>query len=292
MAPAVVIPPSLSLNAPEVKFDACVTVSIQKEDISESPVFRQAARSSSTRPDEAVTPFATEEDKTDNHLGAENDSCDGKQVDWVRQIMRELSYRPREERRYLEALETRADSSTLRTFTLISGPNGSGRAILARSIKPVVDQMGGHLITGKFEKHTQPTPYGAYVMAINEYIRLVIRRGGSELESFAQGIKEYAGANVAVLLRWIPALGEILSHSPQLEAAAVNAGSVDRFAFALKSVRRAMDKAGRPIFLLLEDIHYADTSSLEMLASLLRRPHEVSPGDSFVETILVLPIFR
>jgi len=270
MAPAVVV--TAPLNAPDAEFELDVNYTIEEKALSQTPVFRQAVARLPTHKDEAVVSDPSSESKTNG----ETDSYSENKTDWLHEVTRELLRRPREEQQYLEAvLETssRADASVLRTFTLISGPNGSGRTLLARSIKPVVDKMGGYLISGKFEKYTQPTPLGAYVMAINEFIQLVIRRGENEIELFAKGIEEYAGSNVGVLLRWIPALGKIIKPLPKAETT-TNAGSMDRFAFALKAVRRAMDKTGRPIFLLLENIHLADTSSLEMLASMLRRAHE------------------
>lgn len=200
-------------------------------------------------------------------------------LEWVEDVSRELFHRPRKERMLIEALDSQPGPNMLRTFSIISGPSGSARTCLARSIQPAVDKVGGYLLTGKFEKYTQPIPYGAYVQIIDDFICQVIARGEDQVKLFAQGIEELVGSDVGVLLRWIPALTKVIgvpagddedaSHSSH-----GSSGRMDRLVSAIRNTRRAMDRTGKPIYMLLDNLHYADTPSLEMLSSLLRRAQQ------------------
>jgi predicted ATPase len=189
-------------------------------------------------------------------------------VDWLDDVKRELCTRQEEERYLRKVIEIEDPNKKRRTFALVSGPPGTGRSSLARSIESLAQESAGYFIIGKFDQLCQPTPYGAYVMAINQFINLVLRRGEAEVLKFSALIATHVGSNTAVLRSWIPAVDRITG-APS-EPTALHSGSMDRFAFALKALHKAMSLLGRPIYMLFDDLQLADQCSLDLLLTMLR----------------------
>jgi predicted ATPase len=63
------------------------------------------------------------------------------------------------------------------TFLLITGPSGTGKTRLARTLRGQVHDRGGYFLTGKFEQSCRPEPYTAFVEALTEFTCLVNKRG-------------------------------------------------------------------------------------------------------------------
>ena len=172
-------------------------------------------------------------------------------------------------------------------LVLISGVTGIGKTGLARSLRRHVEDVdGGCFVCGKFDQLQRPEPHSAFVEA---FTQLLFRVRGTDdtvlRDAFAKhGIDyEHGGCD---LIEMIPALKEIIS--PNREASIRTAESssntqsswiadhlsssglsTNRWKDLFRLFLRALSSLKRPLVLLIEDLHWIDECSLDVLHALL-----------------------
>jgi predicted ATPase len=202
--------------------------------------------------------------------------------DWLDGVQTTLYCRPEVERRIRQLVdEERNDFTKRKTFALVSGTSGSGRRFFTHQIlQTIARENDGFFVCGKFDAIFQPIPYGAFLVCMSQYIHLLCERGQEEVLKFRALIQEHVGRNVAMLRSWLPSLERIMG--PPDDDSSTEDGGKDRFARSLKMLRKAMSHMGYPTFTLLENIHFADQASLDLMVDLLRYPPKC--GGFFVAT--------
>ena len=179
--------------------------------------------------------------------------------------------RPTEEaalRGAYDEIKSTAESS----FLLLTGPEGAGKTFLAnRVLKDLVKQQGGYFIRGKFDFLRRPVPYAAFVAAINDFTNMVIARGGEATDQIRVAIMQNIDneEETGVLIRMIPSLERILGRIDKSSGAKEATGTQQRFVFVFQSFLRAVCSPEKPLVLLLDDLHYADDCSLDLLANIV-----------------------
>lgn len=112
------------------------------------------------------------------------------------------------------------------------------------------------MLSGRAAEFERDLPFGVFVDALDEYLRALdpqkLQRVGSEL--------------VGELGQVFPALAELAPSSAPLIA--------DERYRAHRAVRDLLERlsAAGPLVLVLDDLHWADHASIELLSALLRRP--------------------
>src|SRR3569832_1688244 len=96
------------------------------------------------------------------------------------------------------------------SFLLIQGPRGSGRTMLARTLQKHVKH--GLFLSGKYDFLQRPEPYTALVAALDEFVRLILKRGNDAVAAMRDHIHSKVGPEAAVLTRMVPSFAEILGH--------------------------------------------------------------------------------
>jgi predicted ATPase len=171
--------------------------------------------------------------------------------------------------------------------------SGSGKKRLARSIKDRVNALGGYYLTGKFEQFGHmhgPESYAAFVAAFTEFAEMVLQRGESVVSSMRDAIRESGSIGeeeFVVLASMIPALENILGKSNEGQptstasfgsaVARSKAEATQRFALALRMFIRAVCSSKQPVVLLMDNLHYTDRCSLDLL-DLILKDRELQSG--------------
>ncbi|HSO28694.1 MAG TPA: AAA family ATPase [Candidatus Sulfomarinibacteraceae bacterium] len=163
----------------------------------------------------------------------------------------------------LLALEAAVSDRASRPVTLIAGEAGVGKTRLVAEF--LARQPTGSLTTlgACIELGADLVPYAPFIDAIGRHLEAI------DEDSPA------AGAGVAGELRTLlPDLGEIVPDLatllPGLAPGGTAGGPVSRGRM-YEAVRTLLDRAPSPLVCVLEDFHWADRSSLELLAYLARR---------------------
>jgi len=161
--------------------------------------------------------------------------------------------------------------------------------------QPKAAKSQPRFIRGKFDAQNQK-PYAAFEQAFSVFTSYLLRNQEQEKERI-EGIREAVGSEWEIFQEIIPNLRELLLGTEQEQQkgpltnntgsrTSVNAGVLKRmaqFQFRLKSFVRAACSTA-PVVLYLDDLHWADRSSLELLKAL------VSDGNS--RNLLLLGSYR
>ena len=150
--------------------------------------------------------------------------------------------------------EVRAGSSR---FVFLSGEPGIGKTCLLVALRSEAQQQGCLTLHGAAAEFERELPFGLIVDALDEYLESLDPRVFSHLAT--DDVAELGGVFPA-LRSLAPGLGE-----PSTAA--------ERFR-AYRAVRKLMERLAvrQPLVVLLDDVHWADTATLELIAYLLRHP--------------------
>ncbi len=151
-------------------------------------------------------------------------------------------------------------------FILISGPCGSGKTQLAKTLSKAVHGDGGMLLTGKFDPLRKPEPYKAFVGAFTEYASL-ISQNQQKLDSARDAILAAVGDGAGVITNMIPALEGVIGRR---RVAKMNKrGAISSFVFVFQMFVKALGSPEHPLVIVLEDMQWSDPCSLDLLTSLI-----------------------
>jgi predicted ATPase len=180
-----------------------------------------------------------------------------------------------------------------RQLILISGYSGTGKTTLAnRALRKSTEQLGGLLVRGKFDLNLRNTPYSGIAMACAEICGAILqlqRRKPRLSAKLCRQIKTELGSELALLIQVIPVLAEVLEcddttghststtnnsnlssgESESNQGGPSSAGSKHQFNFAFLRFIRAILRQFVPLVIVLDDLQWADSASLDLLDVLL-----------------------
>ena len=153
-----------------------------------------------------------------------------------------------------ELSEVRQGSSS---FVIVSGEAGIGKTRLLDELEAIADDDGYLVLRGRASEFDSERPFGLYADALDAYLASLDSQDLERLET------DRLGALAAVF----PSLHQ-LDHAVEYPASVT-----ERFR-AHRAVRDLLERlaARRPLLLILDDMHWADGASLELMSYLLRNP--------------------
>ena len=161
-------------------------------------------------------------------------------------------------RRELAGLTASLDALRSRStrWLVVSGEPGIGKTRLLGELCAEAESRGHLVLVGRGAELERELPFGIWVAALDDHVAAL---GAARLEGLV-------GDRVAELARVLPSAaagGDI----------ALGGLHDERFR-AHRAVRALLQRLAeqRPVVLVLDDVHWADDASVELLAHLLRRP--------------------
>lgn len=171
-----------------------------------------------------------------------------------------------EEIRLLTEAFRRAESGRIEVV-LVEGPPGIGKSRLVSEINDVVSASGGSVVAGKFDQAGPEAPYAAVVVAFRELVLQNLGQPDPVLEARRERLLSELGGNARVIVEAMPELEHVIGTFPPLpELPAIEAQN--RFRFAFRLFVGAFSGPGHPLVLVLDDLQWADSASLELLLHL------------------------
>lgn len=180
---------------------------------------------------------------------------------------------------------------------LVNGVSGIGKSALVYEIhKPIVAKRG-YFIMGKYEQYKSDSPYNAIIQAFKGLIRQILAENEASIQAWSTQFKEALGPNSGVITEIFPELTLITGdHIPP--AAIGPEEARNRFNTCFEAFVSVFVSAKRPLAVFLDDLQWADFSSLNLLYNLLLsleikhiffilsyRSNEVSEDHPFIEMI-------
>jgi predicted ATPase len=140
-------------------------------------------------------------------------------------------------------------------WLVLSGEPGIGKTRLLRELRDRSEAAGHMVLAGRAAEFERELPFAVWIDALDGAVASL---GEARIESLV-------GDRLGELARVLPALA-----GP--EGAPVAGVQDERFR-AYRAVRALLEglAAGRAVVIVLDDLHWADDASLELLAHMLRR---------------------
>jgi DNA-binding CsgD family transcriptional regulator/tetratricopeptide (TPR) repeat protein len=168
--------------------------------------------------------------------------------------MAELLVGRAQELALLERTLARVEEGRACTAALVGEP-GIGKTRLLGELERLAGERGHLVLAGRASELEHDLPYWVFVDALDEALRSL---DPDRLERVDQALS-------AELARILPAFAGLDSGAATV---------LDERYLAHRAVRELLERlaAARPLVLVLDDLHWADPASIELLSGLLRRP--------------------
>ena len=182
------------------------------------------------------------------------------------QIPERIYGRRRERDRLQAVLERTVDGS--RQLLVLQGEPGIGKSSLAREMLGPVARHRGWFASGKFDQAQEDTPHSALIQAASELIRLLLTGSEKSLEHWKLHLNRALDGEGQVLVDVLPGLELVIG--PQSPASELPPDEAEHRLHRLYcALARELTANGRALVIFLNDLQWADSSSLRLIEALL-----------------------
>lgn len=156
---------------------------------------------------------------------------------------------------------------------LVAGYSGVGKSALVHEVhKPIVEKRG-YFISGKFEKLKQDVPYASLIQAFNSMIKQILTENKERIAYWKIKILEALGNNCQVIIDIIPEVELLTGKQPDMPQLPP-VETQHRFIWTFENFIRTFAGKSHPLVIFLDDLQWADLSSLNLLKQLLSDPEQ------------------
>jgi predicted ATPase len=196
-------------------------------------------------------------------------------------IPQKLYGREQESEALLDSFRRVASGSS--ELLLVTGLAGIGKSSLVTEIQKPVIENRGFFITGKFDQYQRNIPYSALIYAFCGLIRQILSESEENIQLWRDRILTAVGECGQIMIEMIPEAGLIIGQQPALpELNPVE--SQNRLNLIFLLFVKVFCLKGRPLVIFLDDLQWADLSSLKMMELLLT--------DNELKGILLISAYR
>jgi histidine kinase len=156
-------------------------------------------------------------------------------------------------------------------LVLVSGYSGTGKSALVHEIHKPITQKSGFFAEGKFDQYQRDVPYFAILQAFEELIDILMGESTDRLKVIRNDILEAVGEEGKVLTEVLPGLELIIGPQPEVPELGGNEAK-NRFNYIFKKFANAVSKKNYPVVIFIDDLQWADSSSLSLLQALVSDP--------------------
>ena len=166
--------------------------------------------------------------------------------------------------RTFEKVETRGRSLLL----LVTGHAGIGKSALVQEIYKPISENRGTFIAGKFEQLKRNIPYSAIIQAFQAFVHLVLTEPEEQIALWKTQLLNALGPNGQVMIDMIPEIELIIGPQPGIPELLPEQAH-NRFKFVFQNFVKVCATKEHPLAMFLDDLQWADSSSLSLLELLL-----------------------
>lgn len=147
-------------------------------------------------------------------------------------------------------------------IVLISGKAGIGKSSLIAEVEKALDPQNVLFVRGKFDQYVQNIPFEAVIEAFKE---LVCKISSEDRQYWKTAILNAVGHFGKIITDVIPELEKVIGGQPPVEEL-TPVESQNRFVNVFTNFINVFTTAARPLVIFLDDLQWADRSSLRFLA--------------------------
>eukprot|EP01117_Protostelium_nocturnum_P015857 TRINITY_DN6184_c0_g2_i1.p1 TRINITY_DN6184_c0_g2~~TRINITY_DN6184_c0_g2_i1.p1 ORF type:complete len:1935 (+),score=471.34 TRINITY_DN6184_c0_g2_i1:55-5859(+) len=186
-----------------------------------------------------------------------------KDVHSVFQIHQKLYGREEEIKLLLKSFEKVSKSETSE-LVLVSGYSGIGKTSLVNEIHKPLVRDGGYFISGKVDQFAKGIPYHSIVLAFKQLIRLILMESKDRVVIWKESLLNALSGKGQVIIDVIPEVELILGPQPVVPILMGEQHQI-RFKNTFLSFIRVFATAQHPLVVFLDDLQWADLSTLKLV---------------------------
>ncbi|MBN9378869.1 MAG: hypothetical protein BGO14_03340 [Chlamydiales bacterium 38-26] len=154
---------------------------------------------------------------------------------------------------------------------LVSGYSGVGKSALVHEMQRPIAAHQGYFISGKCDQYKRNIPYQSLVEAFQYLIQQILTEGPERISQWRGILQSALGPNGKVVMNVIPEVKLIIGVQPELNEIGP-AEAQKRFSFVFHNFIKAFIREDHPLTIFLDDLQWADASTLELISRLLSDP--------------------
>lgn len=155
-------------------------------------------------------------------------------------------------------------------LAIIRGPSGIGKSSLIASALQELQNKRNLLAVGKVDQFSSSLPYGVLSTAFRTLTLTLLGSPGEEVAIRKTRLSRALEGYEHLAVSFVPELGLLLEHKPRHLPDSISTDARARFNYMISALVTAFTLPGAPLVLLIDDIQWIDTASLQVLESLLR----------------------
>ena len=167
--------------------------------------------------------------------------------------------RTHEEALVLAAYERIREGNEL---VLVSGQSGIGKSSLVTAVQQQLEAAGALFVSGKFDQYVQNIPFEGVIKSFKE---LVCKISQGDVAYWKKAILDAVGPFGQIITDVIPELQNLIGRQPAVERLSPLEAQ-NRFVNVFTNFINVFTKPEHPLVIFLDDLHWADLSSLRFLS--------------------------
>ncbi len=186
------------------------------------------------------------------------------------QIPQRLYGREEQVAELLRAFERVAETG-LPELLLVSGYAGIGKSSVVRELEKPILGRRGLFAHGKFDQYRSDIPYSTIAQAFRELVLDLLVEGEEHVTAWRERLRAALGANGQLILDVIPQVELLVGKQPPVTELPL-AEARKRFHMVFRQFLGAFAREEHPLALFIDDLQWADSASLELIAEVLTHP--------------------
>uniref|UniRef100_UPI00046A1A8D trifunctional serine/threonine-protein kinase/ATP-binding protein/sensor histidine kinase n=1 Tax=Pantoea sp. IMH TaxID=1267600 RepID=UPI00046A1A8D len=166
-------------------------------------------------------------------------------------------------------------SSGKHSLVAISGAQGTGKSSLIASAVKILQQKKALLSVVKADQHSPVLPYAVFTSAFRSLTLHLLGLPAAEMARWKLQITRILGDHAGFAVSLIPELGVLLDQKAKLPPEAHVLDIRDKFNVMACRLVKAFTAPGRPLVMLIDDLHWADQATLQLLQNLLNQSEDL-----------------
>jgi PAS domain S-box-containing protein len=184
-----------------------------------------------------------------------------------RLLIPEKLYGRRQEAEILLAAYDRVARRGTPELVLVSGYSGIGKSSVVNELQTALTLRRGLFASGKFDQYKRDIPYSILAQAFQSLIRPLLGKGDAELAPWRDAWRDALEPNAALIAELVPEIKSIIGEPPPVPDLPPR-DAQRRFQTVIRRFITTFSR-DRPLALFLDDLHWADAATLELVEHLL-----------------------
>lgn len=147
-------------------------------------------------------------------------------------------------------------------LVLVSGQSGIGKSSLIAAVQQQLEAAGALFVSGKFDQYVQNIPFEGVIKSFKE---LVCKISQGDVAYWKKAILDAVGLSGQIIIDVIPELQKLIGRQPSVERLSPLEAQ-NRFVNVFTNFINVFTKPEHPLVIFLDDLHWADLSSLRFLS--------------------------